>query len=144
MQAQILLVDDEQDILDIGVLVLSEAGHRVARAVNADIALLLIQQGVSFDVLITDVVLPGMLDGFGLAHKVRQLLPHIAVVYSTGFTGVTRVRSQGAIYGEVLRKPWGADDLCRAVNAALSKRHDLPNEPSSGEAQDAFTIRRAI
>lgn len=121
-QAQVLLVDDERDILDIGVAILEEAGYRVARAPNADIALLLIQQGVPFDVLITDVVLPGFLDGFGLAQKARELLPHIAVIYFTGFAGVARVRSQGAIYGEVLRKPWGSDDLERAIRVALRDR----------------------
>lgn len=124
-QLQILLVDDEQEILEPAASVLEQAGYQVARAMNADIALLLMDQRIPFDVMVTDVVLPGYLDGFGLVQKARELIPNIEINYSTGFGDVARVRSRGALYGEVLRKPWGADDLLRAVHNAL--RHRVPN-----------------
>jgi len=117
-----LLVDDEQSTLDFGVTILSEAGYAAAHAINADVALFLLEQGLPIEVLITDVVLPGRLDGFALAHRARELVPNIRVIYSTGFSGVARIRSRGGIYGEVLLKPWRVDDMLRAVDSAICHR----------------------
>jgi DNA-binding NtrC family response regulator len=118
----VLLVDDESDVLAIGAEILEDAGFRVARAVNADIALLLIKEGMKFRALVTDVVLPGNLDGFGLANLARALLPGLAVVYTTGFIDVARLRSRGGIYGEILKKPYRAETLINAVRAACGPR----------------------
>jgi CheY-like chemotaxis protein len=118
-QPRILLVDDEADILELSASILEEVGCRVSRAANADIALLLIEEGVPFDLMITDVVLPGFLDGFGLAHRARALLPNLAIIYATGFSDVARVRARGSVFGEVLTKPFRADDLIKAAHAAL-------------------------
>jgi CheY-like chemotaxis protein len=110
-----ILVDDEQEILELAARILHEAGYSVLRAINADIGLLYFEQSMRFRLLITDVVLPGMHDGFALAHKAREFIPNIQLLYSTGFTGVARVRSFGSPYGDILRKPWTAESLVAAV-----------------------------
>src|SRR5882724_1664074 len=119
----ILLVDDERDILDLGVAALSKAGYSVQSAISGDIAFILIEQGLLFDMLITDVIMPGLLDGFALATKARQLIPDLPIVYSTGYSHVASVRSRGAPEGRVLIKPWLRTDLLQAVNWALAIRH---------------------
>jgi CheY-like chemotaxis protein len=119
----ILLVDDERDILDLGVSALSRAGYSVQSAISGDIAFILIEQGLLFDMLITDVIMPGMLDGFALATKARQLIPELPIVYSTGFAHVASVRARGAPDGRVLIKPWLRTDLLQAVDWALAIRH---------------------
>jgi CheY-like chemotaxis protein len=116
--ARILLVDDEQDILDIGVSILRDAGFETLSAVNGDIAEILLEQGVRFDVLVTDIVFPGIHDGFGLARRAKQLQPNIRIVYTTGFGATAGVRSRGAPFGEILTKPWRTADLLHSVRLA--------------------------
>jgi len=114
MQPEILLVDDDKAILDLSVFVLQEAGYGVTAVGSGDIALVILEQDLRFRLLITDVVLPGFFDGFALARKAKTLVPDIAIIYTTGYgSGIVRVRSQGAPYGEVLAKPWKSSELLK-------------------------------
>src|SRR5258708_10100736 len=81
--ADILFVEDDRDLLDLGVMVLREARYEVVSAVNADIGLILLEEGVPFRLLVADVVLPGRLDGFSLARRARELLPRLHILYLT-------------------------------------------------------------
>ncbi len=119
-RAEILLVDDEQDILDIAIFALHDAGFDALPAINGDVALILLEQGLPFRVLITDVVMPGFLDGYGLARRAKELRPDIRVIYTTGFSGASSVRSAGAPEGETLVKPWKCEDLVRIVSTMLA------------------------
>jgi CheY-like chemotaxis protein len=118
---EILLVDDEQDILDIGVAVLRSGGYRVLPALNGDIAMILIEQGLPFRLLVTDIIMPGLLDGFSLARRAREALPDIRIVYTTGYSGAASIRSRGAPDGETLVKPWLPRDLLAIVNATMAR-----------------------
>ncbi|HUB97371.1 MAG TPA: response regulator [Stellaceae bacterium] len=119
MQPEILFVDDQRDVLDVGVLTLKEEGYQVTPAASGDIALVILEQGIRYRLLITDVVLPGVLDGFALAHRAKQLVPAIQIIYTTGYGGIVNVRSQGAPYGEVLAKPWKPGELIGLVSKAV-------------------------
>jgi DNA-binding NtrC family response regulator len=122
---EILLVDDERDILEIGVMALREAGYAVQPASNGDIALVLIEQGVHFRLLITDIVMPGVLDGFALARRARDVDPSLPIIYTTGFARVASVRSPGAPWGDTLQKPWRPSELVKLVGSVL-------REPAKG------------
>jgi CheY-like chemotaxis protein len=115
----ILLVDDERDILEMATMVLREAGYSVQPAANGDIALVLIEQGLAFRLLVTDVVMPGDLDGYALARRAREHEPGLRVLYTTGFSRVAEIRSAGAPPGETLPKPWKPSDLLRIVASIL-------------------------
>ena len=117
---EILLVDDERDILELGLLALREAGYEVQPASNGDIALVLMEQGLGFRLLITDVVMPGVLDGYALARRAREIDPDLRILYTTGFSHVAAIRSPGAPKGDVLLKPWKPSDLLRAVGMVMS------------------------
>src|SRR5579871_6405652 len=110
ISAEILLVDDEPDILALGLNALREAGYSVQTAISGDVAAILIEQGLMFDLLITDIVMPGSLDGYGLAARVRELIPRLPIIYSTGYTRAT-ARAIGAPDGRFLIKPWRQGDL---------------------------------
>jgi DNA-binding response OmpR family regulator len=118
-EPDILLVDDERDVLEIGLMALREAGYAVQPAANGDIALVLIEQGLPFRLLITDVVMPGLLDGYALARRAREFDPDLPIIYTTGFGTVARVRSPGAPPGDTLPKPWRPSELLKLVNAVL-------------------------
>ena len=123
MQPEILLVDDERDILELGLTTLREAGYTVQSAISGDIAMVLIEQGLNFDLLITDIVMPGQLDGFALAQKVKEYLPKTAIVYATGYTRAINMRAHGVPEGQLLLKPWRLDELLAVVGAAMSAAH---------------------
>jgi CheY-like chemotaxis protein len=118
-EPEILLVDDERDILELGLLSLREAGYAVQGAANGDIALVLVEQGLPFRLLVTDIVMPGLLDGYALARRARQLRPSLRVIYSTGFSRVAAIRAPGAPLGLTLQKPWRPHDLLRLVEQVL-------------------------
>jgi len=117
---RILFADDDKDILDFGITALKEAGCDVMPAINSDIACVLFEEGLVFDVLVTDIVLPGRLDGFALAAQAREFNPDIKIVYSTGFGSVARIRARGAPYGDLLVKPWQSGDLVKIVGKLVA------------------------
>lgn len=123
MRPDVLLVDDEEEILNLGVSALRNAGYTVQQAISGDVAYILIQQGLLFDLLITDIMMPGLLDGFALAQKVRELIPDLPIIYSTGFVKAASIRSLGAPDGQILIKPWLRSDLLGAVSSAIALVH---------------------
>ena len=118
-QPDILLVDDDEDILEVGIAALRAAGFEPLPAISADVALVLLEEGLNFELLITDVVMPGTLDGFALARRARDLRPGLRIIYTTGYAGAASIRSPGAPFGETLVKPWRIDDLVGAARRAL-------------------------
>ena len=110
-QPSILFVDDEPEIAELARVMFADHGYEAAVAANADVALVLLRAGLPFRLLITDVVLPGPLDGFALAYEARLIVPQIHVVYTTGFQMVANVRARGSVYGEIRRKPWSVSDM---------------------------------
>jgi DNA-binding response OmpR family regulator len=131
--SEILFVEDDPTILDIGVEILREASYEVVPAINADIGLILLEEGLPFRLLITDIVLPGRLDGFALARRAKEIVPNIEIIYATGFPDVAGVRSRGAPWGRTLLKPYGRDELLNAVEAVFvaPARSAMPSRPSA-------------
>ena len=131
--SEILFVEDDPTILDIGVEILREASYEVVPAINADIGLILLEEGLPFRLLITDIVLPGRLDGFALARRAKEIVPKIEIIYATGFPDVAGVRSRGAPWGRTLLKPYGRDELLNAVEAVFvaPAQSAMPSRPSA-------------
>jgi DNA-binding response OmpR family regulator len=123
-QSQILLVDDDEALLGALTEFVRAEGYLAQPASSGDVALVLLQQWVPFRLLITDIVLPGLLDGFALARRAREFCPSIPVIYTTGHPQVAQIRAQGAPFGEVLVKPYRVKTLLMAVSTALGKRHE--------------------
>jgi DNA-binding NtrC family response regulator len=121
-QSRILLVDDDQALLDPLAESLRAEGYLAQPAISGDVALVLLQQRVPFGLLITDVLMPGLLDGFALARHAREFCPSIPVIYTTGHPEVAHIRAHGAPYGEILVKPWRVETLLMTVSMALGGR----------------------
>ncbi len=129
----ILLVDDCEDVLDLAASAIKDAGFDVITACSGDVALILLEQRLPFRLLMTDVVMPGFLDGFALARKAREYLPEIRVIYTTGYREIACVRARGAPFGDVLAKPWSLATLVDAVNASMTGRSlAVANETAQG------------
>ena len=82
-RAAVLVVDDEPLVRILTVQVLEEAGFRVEEAGNSDEALSRLD-GHPIVALVTDIDMPGSLDGCGLARRVRQLFPSVAILIISG------------------------------------------------------------
>jgi DNA-binding NtrC family response regulator len=121
-QSRVLLVDDNQGLLDALTDTLRAEGYLAQPAISGDVALVLLQQRVPFDLLITDIFLPGLLDGFGLARWAREFRPGIPIIYSTGYPQVAHIRAHSAPYGEILEKPWKLAAMLTAISTALAPR----------------------
>jgi PAS domain S-box-containing protein len=121
MARTILVVEDEADVRTIVRRQLESLGHRVLVAEGATEALLLIQGPGAPDLLLTDVVLTGRMNGIELANAAREARPGLPVIFMSGYTAVAeaqqRMRETGA---PLLSKPFTTPQLARAVNAVCS------------------------
>jgi DNA-binding NtrC family response regulator len=125
----ILIVDDEQDILELVSEALSELGGKVVTALNGDIAATILESGVRIDLLFTDIVMPGSLNGLALADRAKRLHPAIKVLYGTGHSGLRVSDETAPVHGEILRKPYRLSDLARRVKALTA------NDPGGPDRQ---------
>ena len=117
----VLVVEDDREVREIAIAVLEGAGYRVLEAASGDDAhrLLLAHPDLRVDVLFTDVVMPGQLDGIDLANAARALRPGLQVLFATGFANLARDDRDSEMRGPVLRKPYRASELCRGIAALL-------------------------
>ncbi|MGC2415317.1 MAG: response regulator [Stellaceae bacterium] len=117
----ILVVDDDPEVREVALDVLEAVGYRVIAAASGDDAytLLLAHPDLRVDALFTDVVMPGQLDGIDLAIAARSLRPGLPVLYASGFANLVRSPLHNALAIPLLRKPYRAGELCRAVTGLL-------------------------
>ena len=116
----ILLAEDEVELLKATKTLLEEFGYSVLSVANGRDALKLVEDGAQFDLLLTDVVMPGGLGGFVLAEKIREFKPTVPVVYFSGYTGFSEAE-MGKVNGMLIQKPAVPAELSRAIATALSQ-----------------------
>ena len=136
-----VVVDDEEMVRELAVSVLERAGFAVESAANGIGALELVRNaGQPFDVLVTDVSMPGM-GGRQLAVKVAELDPQIRVVFMSGYSD--EILGSGPDDGAPLKflaKPFSPRTLVQAVREALGLEPALPAAPAvDGEPALAVT-----
>ena len=97
---------------------LRHRGFSVLSVPNAEVALQILMEQVKFDLLFTDIVMPGIIDGFELADRAKRLQPDLKILYATGFAHVSR-RSIDTLHGKLIQKPYRPDELATEVRRAL-------------------------
>lgn len=117
----LLVVEDDLQILSLVSALLGSIGYRTLEATSGQAAWEMIEDGVSFDLLFTDVVMPGQIGGFELARLTRERLPNVPVLYTSGYTGFTE-DEMGAVIAPVLQKPASPEALSRAIAELLLAR----------------------
>jgi PAS domain S-box-containing protein len=119
----ILLVEDDDGVRATTADMLAELGYAVLDACDADRAMAIVESGAALDLLFTDVVLPGEIRSTELARKARDLLPGIAVVFTSGYSYNELVRDDALVDGtELLGKPYTREDLDLMLRRALAAR----------------------
>jgi PAS domain S-box-containing protein len=117
----ILIVDDEHAIRMLFTEVLEEAGYHVLEAADATSARALIESDARLDLLVTDIGLPGEIDGHGLAAIARERRASLPVLFITGHGDLMRDERHhdGA---RLLRKPFSMDLLASTVRDIVASR----------------------
>ena len=122
----VLVVDDEAELLEIAHAYLTEMGYSALRADNAASALKTVAQYKEIDLMITDILMPGGMNGVELAEKARKLRPNLKVVYSSGYPSDALAERNGTkIEDPMLRKPYQRAEFAAIIHRALHGRPDL-------------------
>lgn len=119
----ILVVEDDDEVRETAVNLLTDLGYRVLKAREALGALSIIESGVPIDVLFTDVVMPGPLRSPDLARKATERLPGLVVLFTSGYTENAIVHGGRLDLGvELLSKPYTREALARKIRHVLANR----------------------
>ena len=123
-QTAVLVVEDEIEVMKILTRVLESAGYTVTTANNGDEALEVFKSSGPFDLLLTDIVMPGILQGPALAKAIRLIDPNMPCIFMSGYASEATVHGNGLRPSDIrLMKPASRDDLLQAVNQALKHIH---------------------
>ncbi len=126
----ILIVEDEDLVRALAVRVLKAEGYRCYEARNAEEAIRLLEQHeIPIDMVITDVVMPGM-SGGGLGDRLERLRPGVPVLFTSGFTDEDVIR-RGLLEKNrpFLQKPSTPRELARKVRTVLDAAASIPSRP---------------
>lgn len=117
---RILVAEDEVEVLAIIVATLEKAGYAVVSARTGDEACAIFEADPHFDLLLTDIVMPGTLQGTTLGSALRQLVPGLPVVFMSGYANEAAVHGNGLRPEDTrLMKPVTRADLLAAIKIAL-------------------------
>ena len=126
----ILVVEDDDEVREVAVSMLTELGYRVVKARDAASALVVVDSGIPIDLIFTDVMMPGSLRSPDLARKAKERLPNVAVLFTSGYTQNAIVHGGRLDPGvELLAKPYTREALARKI------RHVLANQAQRRVAQ---------
>jgi signal transduction histidine kinase len=116
----VLVVEDDATVGQFSTEVLHDLGYRTTWATDATRALaLLAEDNLRFDLVFSDVVMPGM-NGVELARVIRDLYPGLPVVLTSGYS--TELAEEGPRGFELVQKPYSVEALSRVLRQAMTKR----------------------
>jgi signal transduction histidine kinase len=116
----ILVVEDNPEVLELAVAMISDLGYRVLTAVDGPSALGIIATDQEIDLLVSDIVMPGGMNGFELISEARAMRGQLKALAISGYANVHR---PGAARPDVplLLKPYHLADLAKCVRMALDQ-----------------------
>lgn len=118
----ILVVDDERELKELTVEFLKEAGYVVNTAENGRDAMSVLAQHPETDLLFSDVLMPGGMNGYELAVQAQQKYPKLKVLFTSGFTDTTIANEVRQRFSAgILNKPFRKEDLVQRVRQALEQ-----------------------
>jgi PAS domain S-box-containing protein len=104
----VLVVDDSADVAEVTSSLFEHLGYDTIYRESAEAALELLEDGTKIDLVFSDIVMPGTIDGIGLAREIRSRYPELPVVLTTGYSDAAKAVPPNL---RILRKPFDADSL---------------------------------
>jgi PAS domain S-box-containing protein len=115
----VLLVEDNLEVQEIVGMLLEQLGYGVRSVQSADGALQLLASGEAVDLVFSDIIMPGQLDGMALARQVKKEYPDVAVLLTSGYAKALHTPEAGL---PLIRKPYQLQTLARAIREALDSQ----------------------
>jgi CheY-like chemotaxis protein len=116
--ANVLVVEDNPEVADVAASMLEQLGHQVRVVSNASAAMSVLAEGEPPDVVFSDIVMAGEMDGVALARRMREEAPDVPILLATGYSqAAERIGDEFPI----LRKPYKMSDLSQALTAVMAK-----------------------
>ena len=104
----VLIVDDSPEVAEVTSSLFENLGYDTVYRDSAEAALKLLAEGAKIDLVFSDIVMPGTIDGVGLATEVRARYPHLPVILTTGYSDAAQAAPPDL---KILRKPFDSDAL---------------------------------
>jgi CheY-like chemotaxis protein len=120
-EGTILVVDDNPEVATASAGLIEELGYKAVIAASADAALAALREDPSIALVFSDIIMPGPVNGLGLARAVRERYPTIPTLLTTGFAPI----EEGSEDFPVLRKPYDLPELARAIAVVTKKASGL-------------------
>lgn len=118
---RILVVEDDPEMLVLTVTLLKNLGYSVVEATNGVNALKVLERDHNFDLLLTDIVMPGGMNGLALAKKVQQNFPDLKIVFMSGYaTDAIDIEGESEFNMHLLRKPFRVSEMAEIMREVLS------------------------
>jgi PAS domain S-box-containing protein len=117
-EGTVLVVEDNPEVAEVTATLFEHLGYRVLRAPDANDALARLQQAPGIDLVFTDVVMPGSMNGVALAQEIRRRHPQIPILLTSGYSDAAHAAE---IRFALLRKPYDVAALERAIAGALAQ-----------------------
>ena len=115
---RILLVEDNQQVAEVAMALLAEHGHAVIPVSTSDEALARLHGDGAFDLVFSDMVMPGELSGLDLAHRIQAQWPALPVLLATGYSdAANRATEEGFT---LLIKPYQPEALLAAIRSVTA------------------------
>ena len=119
----VLVVEDDDNVRRVAIESLDELGYRTLEAESAPAALRMLREPGRIDILFSDVVMPGGMNGVLLAVQARRLRPKLRVLLTSGYTAAALENDHGALpQVEVLRKPYLREELASRIRLVAEAR----------------------
>jgi two-component system NtrC family sensor kinase len=113
----VLLVEDNADVAEVGAGFFSQLGYRVRSVVNAQAALAALRLDSDVDLVFSDILMPGSMNGLDLAREIATRFPAIPVLLTTGYSASAQEAvAQGVV---VQQKPYDLESLKRNIREAI-------------------------
>jgi CheY-like chemotaxis protein len=116
-KGRVLVVEDNLPVGEVSSMLLEELGYEVTHVDCPAAALSLLEANEKFDMVFSDIVMPGDMDGLTLSRTIRDLYPRLPVLLATGYSSAAE--RVGAEF-PILRKPYDYGTLAKAVKTALA------------------------
>ena len=118
----VLVVEDNDGMRDVTVRQLQSLGYRTIQARDGAAGLACLRGRAAVDLLFSDIIMPGGMDGWALAEAAGRLRPGLKVLLTSGFNGGTAsLMTPGRVAIDLLDKPYRKDELARRVRGALDR-----------------------
>ena len=104
----VLVVDDSADVAEVTSSLFEHLGYETVYRDSAEAALKLLADGTKIDLIFSDIVMPGTIDGVGLAREIRSRYPRLPVILTTGYSDAAQAAPPDF---RILHKPFDAEAL---------------------------------